>query len=119
MAQPLERGFFILPRVPSFPQLCYNPFESPPTCAFDHGKTTMPSITSNAHFDGQQITLDEPFEIPSNARLLVTILETSDLERDDWMAFSGRNLAEAYSDDEADYPLSAIMTSWQKPEFGL
>jgi hypothetical protein len=35
------------------------------------------------------------------------------------MAFSGRNLAEAYSDDEADYPLSAIMTSWQKPEFGL
>jgi hypothetical protein len=72
------------------------------------GKETMPSITLNAHFDGQQITLDEPFEIPSNARLLVTILETHDLERDDWMAFSGHNLAVAYSDDEPDYPLSAV-----------
>jgi hypothetical protein len=68
----------------------------------------MPSITLNAHFDGQQITLDEPFEIPSNAKLLVTILETPDLERDDWLAFSGHNLAGAYSDDEPEYPLSAV-----------
>jgi hypothetical protein len=68
----------------------------------------MPRITLNAHFDGQQITLDEPFEIPSNARLLVTILETPDLERDDWIAFSGRNLAGVYSDDEPEYQLLAV-----------
>jgi hypothetical protein len=82
----LEREFFMPPRVPAFTQLCYNPFEPPSTRAFDHGRETMPSTTLNAHFDGQQITLDEPFEIPSNARLLFTILETPDLERDDWMA---------------------------------
>jgi hypothetical protein len=43
----------------------------------------MPSITLNAHFDGQKITLDEPFEIPSNAKLLVTVLEATNLEPDD------------------------------------
>jgi hypothetical protein len=68
----------------------------------------MPSITLNAHFDGQQITLDEPFEIPSNAKLLVTVLETPDLERDEWTGFSLRNLAQAYSDDEPEYPVSAL-----------
>ena len=68
----------------------------------------MPSITLKAHFDGQQITLDEPFEIPSNAKLLVTILETPDLERDEWTGFSLRNLARAYSDNEPEYPVSAL-----------
>jgi hypothetical protein len=68
----------------------------------------MPSITLNAHFDGQQITLDEPFEIPSNAKLLVTVLETPDLERDEWTGVSLRNLARAYSDDEPEYPVSAL-----------
>ncbi len=68
----------------------------------------MPSITLNAHFDGQQITLDEPFEIPSNAKLLVTVLETPDLERDEWTGFSLRNFARAYSDNEPEYPVSAL-----------
>jgi hypothetical protein len=68
----------------------------------------MPSITLNTHFDGQQITLDEPFEIPSNAKLLVTVLETPDLERDEWTGFSVRNLPRAYSDDEPEYPVSAL-----------
>ncbi len=68
----------------------------------------MPSITLNAHFDGQRITLDEPFEIPSNAKLLVTILETPDLEQDEWTGFSLRNLARAYSNDEPEYPVSAL-----------
>jgi hypothetical protein len=68
----------------------------------------MPSITLNAHFDGRQIILEEPFEIPSNAKLLVTVLETPDLERDEWTGFSLRNLARAYSDDESEYPVSAL-----------
>jgi hypothetical protein len=68
----------------------------------------MTSITLNVHFDGQQITLDEPFEIPSNAKLLVTVLETPDLERDEWTGFYVHNLARAYSDDEPEYPVSAL-----------
>jgi hypothetical protein len=71
----------------------------------------MPSITLNAHFDGQQITLDEPFEIPSNAKLLVTVLEAPNLERDDWTGFSLRNLARAFSEEEPDFPLTALKES--------
>lgn len=68
----------------------------------------MPSITLNAHFDGQQIMLDEPFEIPSNAKLLVTVLEDTDSERADWMAFSAVALARGYSDDEPEYAVSSL-----------
>ncbi|MEI7867645.1 MAG: hypothetical protein WCI11_07120 [Candidatus Methylumidiphilus sp.] len=34
----------------------------------------MPTVTLQAHYDGKQILLDEPFEIPPNARLMVTLL---------------------------------------------
>ncbi len=68
----------------------------------------MPSITLNAHFNGQQIMLDEPFEIPSNAKLLVTVLENTDFEQNSWTAFSAGALAQAYSDDEPEYALSSV-----------
>lgn len=68
----------------------------------------MPSITLNAHFDGQQIMLDEPFEIPSNAKLLVTVLQDTDSERADWVAFSDVALARGYSDDEPEYAVSRL-----------
>ena len=68
----------------------------------------MPSITLNAHFNGQQIVLDEAFDLPENAKLLVTILETPDLERGEWQALASQNLARAYVDDEPDYPLSLV-----------
>ena len=34
----------------------------------------MKTVTLSAHFDGREIKLDEPYEIPSDARLLVTVL---------------------------------------------
>ena len=34
----------------------------------------MKTVTLSAHVEGQQIKLDEPYEIPSDARLLVTVL---------------------------------------------
>src|SRR5438874_7531682 len=37
-------------------------------------KTQMPTISLKAHFDGRAIQLDEPAELPRDARLLVTIL---------------------------------------------
>ena len=42
----------------------------------------MPIVTLNAHFNGQQIVLDEAFDLPENAKLLVTILETPNVTRD-------------------------------------
>lgn len=72
----------------------------------------MQTVTLSAHFDGERIQLDEPFELPADARLLVTILpEVSvDLERAEWYAFSKQGLARAYSDDEPDYPASLVQT---------
>jgi hypothetical protein len=70
----------------------------------------MPSITLNAHFDGRTITLDEPFEIPSNSKLLVTVLAapTAVPTEDHWLAFSLAQLARAYSTEEPAYPLSLL-----------
>lgn len=64
----------------------------------------MPSITLNAHFDGESIVLDEPFELPNNARLLVTVVApATDFDRDPWANLAGSGLAGAYGDDEPEY----------------
>ena len=70
----------------------------------------MKTVTLTAHVSGDSIQLDEPFALPANARLLVTILPESlpDGERDDWYALSKTGLARAYSDDEPDYPASLV-----------
>lgn len=35
----------------------------------------MHSITLKAHYDGKTICLDEPFDLPEGARLLIIVLE--------------------------------------------
>jgi len=62
----------------------------------------MPSITLKAHFDGRSILLDEPYQIPPHARLLVTLVEQDD-ERALWAGLSLSGLAGAYGEDEPDY----------------
>jgi hypothetical protein len=70
----------------------------------------MKTVTLTAHFDGEHIQLDKPFQISAEARLLVTILPgpAADPERLDWYALSKAGLARAYSDDEPDYPASLL-----------
>lgn len=71
----------------------------------------MKTVTLTAHVNGDRIQLDEPFALPADARLLVTILpETPDAEREQWYALSKAGLARAYSDDEPDYPASLVRT---------
>ena len=50
----------------------------------------MKTVTLTAHVNGENIQLDEPFVLPANARLLVTILPESltDPERQEWYALS-------------------------------
>jgi hypothetical protein len=63
----------------------------------------------NAHFDGQSIVLDEPFELPSNARLLVTVVSPlMDSDRAQWSDLAGSGLALAYGDDEPEYRLTDV-----------
>lgn len=69
----------------------------------------MPSVTLKAHFDGRSILLDEPYQIPPNARLLITLVEPGqDDERALWADLSLSGLAGAYGDDEPDYDLTDV-----------
>jgi hypothetical protein len=75
----------------------------------------MESITLQAHFDGKQILLDEPIELQPGARLLVTVISASEVERREWMNASIQLLEESYHPDEPEYPLSLIKE--QNPEY--
>lgn len=65
-------------------------------------------ISLKAHYDGKTIRLDEPFELPEGAQLLVTILESAepDKERAGWIDLSARGLARAYGDSEPEYSIA-------------
>ena len=76
----------------------------------------METRTLRAHFDGNQILLDEPFELEPNTELLITVLpKASDEEREDWARLSLASLARAYSDDEPEYLLDLIKEA--NPEY--
>ena len=63
----------------------------------------MDNISIPAHFDGERILLDEPFELEPDTKLLVTVLPKDDAERAAWLRLSGRKLADAYAADEEEY----------------
>ena len=65
----------------------------------------MGVITLKAHYDGKQVCLDEPYELPTNSKLMVTILPGDSLEdeRQAWVAVSQAAFVRAYGDDEPDY----------------
>ena len=64
----------------------------------------MPTVSLRAHFDGERIQLDEPFDLPPDVPLLVTVLEPeSDHDRAAWIAAGRQGLARAFGDDEPEY----------------
>ena len=38
----------------------------------------MPTVALRAHYDGTHVVLDEPYELPPNASLLVTLLPSGE-----------------------------------------
>jgi hypothetical protein len=68
----------------------------------------MPTVSLKAHYDGKTIQLDEPFDLPPNTRLLVTVLPSLTEDRDDWSNLSAANLARAYGDDEPEYSVTNV-----------
>lgn len=69
----------------------------------------MPSVSLKAHFDGERIQLDEPFDLPPNAALLVTVLPTNgDADRSAWVELGRQNLARAFADNEPEYTLADL-----------
>jgi len=68
----------------------------------------MEAIVLRAHFDGEQILLDDPITLRPNTRLLVTVIPEPDAEQMAWLRLSATKLDAAYGDDEPEYPLTAI-----------
>jgi hypothetical protein len=66
---------------------------------------SMKAVILKAHFDGEKICLDEPFELTPEAKIWVTIVpgDSAEAERAAWLAASQASLARAYSDNEPDY----------------
>jgi hypothetical protein len=68
----------------------------------------MHTVALKAHFDGERIVLDEAFELPRNASLIVTLVTDAERERADWEALALSNLARAYGPDEPEYSVADI-----------
>ena len=64
----------------------------------------MPTVTLQAHFDGRHIILDEPYALPPNASLMVTLLPAStDAESEEaWLRAASSNDAFAFLADPAE-----------------
>ena len=71
----------------------------------------MPAISLRAHFDGTTIQLDEPYQLPQDAQLLVTVLTPSagDQSLSNWTQLSANGLARAYGENEPEYSASDLL----------
>ena len=76
----------------------------------------MEIVTLQAHFDGNQILLDEPYELAPNTKLVVSVIQMKNDQREDWTRFSLENLERAYGDDEPEYSLDLIKEANPKYE---
>jgi hypothetical protein len=69
----------------------------------------MPAVTLKAHFDGKQIVLDEPFDLPPNSPLMVMVMPRNDsVEDSEWYRLAASALARAYGENEPDYSLNDV-----------
>ena len=70
----------------------------------------MNPITLPAYFDGEQICLEKPFKLRRGTKLIVTILDKSEVEQEhiDWLNLSKEGLKNAYDDDEIEYSLDLV-----------
>jgi len=73
-------------------------------------ENTMETTTLPAHFDGNRIQLDEPFEMEPDTKLTVTILpkQQDDDGRQDWHFLSRQALQGAYGEEEPEYSLTRL-----------
>ena len=65
----------------------------------------MAVVSLPAHFDGERICLDEPFDLEPDAKLIVTILprQGPDNEHESWLLLSAQRLEDAYGENEPEY----------------
>jgi hypothetical protein len=63
----------------------------------------MPTIALQAHYDGERIVLDEPFDLPVNASLIVTVLPEAEFDSEEiWLRAAASSDALAFLADPAE-----------------
>ena len=64
----------------------------------------MPTVALQAHYDGHHIVLDEPYDLPANANLMVTVLPSSaDADSEEvWLHAASSSDAFAFLADPAE-----------------
>jgi hypothetical protein len=69
----------------------------------------MALVSLKAHYNGEQIVLDEPCNLPANTPLMVTVLTPElEREREDWDRLVMESFARSYSDNEPEYTLADV-----------
>lgn len=63
----------------------------------------MPMTSITAHYDGKHVLFDEEVDLPPHTRLLVTVLDDADADREDFLALAATGLADSYGEDEVEY----------------
>ena len=66
--------------------------------------SNMPTVALHAHYNGEHIVLDDPYELPANASLMVTLLpSTPDVDSEDaWLRAAASSDAFAFLADPAE-----------------
>lgn len=64
----------------------------------------MPTVALQAHYDGERIILDEPFDLPAHAPLMVTVMPAaSEAESEEvWLRATAASDAFAFLADPAE-----------------
>jgi hypothetical protein len=81
----------------------------------DNPCKNMNIISVMAHFDGEDVLLDQKLELETDTKLIVTVLPQRDYEREAWMNLSIKKLEDAYGLDEIEYSLDLIKEA--NPEY--
>ena len=111
MAQ-LTKGALLQTRPGAPPRIWVFPFN--PDTLHHHWVTPEldPAVRRVRHRMSVELVLDEPFELPPNAALAVTVLSPAtpehDSERAEWAALGVQCLARAYGDDEPEYTVADL-----------
>ncbi len=77
----------------------------------------MPAGTLKAHYDGERIVLDGPFEIPPNSPLMVTVLTASEaVVGEDWILAARKALSSVYGPQQPEHGVESSINIWASPK---
>jgi hypothetical protein len=65
--------------------------------------------------DSTHLELAGPIDVHQGERVIVSVIDSGDVEREAWTSFSGNRLQDAYGEEEPDYPLALVKES--NPEY--